>query len=142
VFRNIDQQFIDFTLDGNSVVEHNTLIGGALICGHTHQGNVCNETIMNNIVSSVNLSNGDGSGSPKVNDYNLCTGGGCAGSHSLKGNPTYVGGSNSSSYVGYALTGMSLGHGSASDSTDIGININAASTNQPAAPTGLIVTVQ
>lgn len=129
--------------DSTSIAEHNTVINGDISCDVTHESNVCRATIRNNITRSVVLTSSGGTGSPSVNDYNMCTGGGCAGSHSLSGTPTFVGGSSPSSYAGYALTSTSLGHQAASDGKDMGITVSGSSTSTaPAAPTNLKVVVQ
>jgi len=136
--------------DSNSVIEHNTVKGDVIICGQTHEGNNCTAQIFNNISSGYSVGGGTATGqTPSFFDYNLCTSGSCAfgsnlaGSHSLSGTPTYVGGSNPSTYAGFQLTSTSLGHAAANDSNDMGINASGSSTNQPpAAPTGLLATVE
>ena len=112
--------------DLNTIVEHNTVIGQAIDCGVTHEGNVCKAIFRNNIADSITAVGG-GTGQPSFNDYNLCADSGCAGSHSLHATPTFVGGASSSTYAGFALTSLSPGHNAGSDSKDIGINVTAGS---------------
>jgi hypothetical protein len=63
----------------------------------------------------------------KVLDYNLHTSGAfdpfSAGSHDAIGSPTYVGGTEPSTYAGWALASGSLGVGKASDGTNMGAAI-------------------
>lgn len=129
--------------DSASVVQHNTIIGGTINCDRTHEGNICQAQIKDNIADGITLTTSGGTGSPSYLDYNLCTGGTCAGSgtHNLSGMPTYVGGSNPTTYAGFALTGTSLGYNAASDGKNIGMN-TSTTTGGPSAPTGLTALVQ
>jgi hypothetical protein len=141
VFLNIARS--DETLgEGNAtgIISHNTLFNDDIGCGVTHQGNVCHAVFINNIAMGMLI---QGAGSPSQNDYNLWTGGSSGGgSHSLVGKPTYVGGSNPTTYAGYALTSTSLGHNAGSDGKDIGVNVSGSISSQPLPPTGLVASVQ
>jgi hypothetical protein len=135
--------------DSTSVIEYNTVIGDIIICGQTHEGNNCLATFRDNIADGFTAGGGPNAGfAPIYFDYNLCTNGTCAfgshgaGVHSLSGNPTFVGGSSPSTYVGFALTSTSLGHAAGTGGSDIGANVSGGSTsNRPSAPT-LTVSVQ
>ena len=148
VLIRIDQDAMELGgFDSNTVVEHNTVIGQAIDCGVTHEGNVCKAIFRNNIADSVTAVGG-GTGQPSFNDYNMCADSGCAGSHSLHATPTFVGGANSSTYAGFALTSLSPGHNAGSDGKDIGINVTAGSSappptaTRPDPPTNLQAIVQ
>jgi len=146
------QDWIDAVgFDSNSVFSHNTVIGGTIACNNTHEGNPCQAQLINNIASNFSNCGGcTGGGTPAPTAYsnNLCTSGSCITLGSvnctscLSGTPTYVGGSNPSTYAGFQLTSGSLGHAAASDGNDIGINVSGTSTSQPAPPTGLLATVE
>jgi hypothetical protein len=131
VFVNVVQDVLGGFSSPNSIIAHNTVVGNSIGCNITHQGDVCRSQIFDNIATSINLY---GNGQPSVNDYNLCTSGGCVGSHSLNGTPTYVGGTKPTTYAGYALTATSLGRGAASDGKDIGINTTGTGTGTPPLP--------
>jgi Right handed beta helix region len=148
VLINIDQDAMELGgFDSNTTVEHNTVIGQAIDCGVTHEGNVCKAVFRNNIADSVTAVGG-GTGQPSFNDYNLCVDSGCVGSHSLHATPTFVGGANSSTYAGFGLTSLSPGHNAASDGKDMGINITTGgpapppTATRPDPPTNLQAIVQ
>jgi hypothetical protein len=130
--------------DSNTIVEHNTVVNGTISCDVTHQGNICKAVIRNNITGDIVITSSGGTGSPSYNDYNLCTGGPCAGGgpHSLTGTPTYVGGASPTTYAGFALTAGSLGHNAGSDGKDIGTSVSGIIGSQPLPPTGLVASVQ
>ncbi len=155
VIASTSQDWLDAVgFDSNSIVAHNTLIGGTIECGYTHEGNACQAQLLNNITVGFNkggtLLNGSYGNSPSYFDYNLCTGGTCAlgsvsvGSHSLSCTPTYVGGTNPTTYAGFALTATSCGHAAANDGSDIGVNVTGSTggSGAPAAPTNLAASVQ
>jgi parallel beta-helix repeat protein len=142
VFVRIDHHSINAGgLDSNSVVDHNTVIGDNIDCSRSrvNDGTLeCYAVFRNNIAANMTAVGG-GTSHPSYSDYNLCTDGsaGCPGSHSLIGRPTYVGGTNPSTYAGFALASGSLGRNAGSDGKDMGINISTASI---AAPTNLSTT--
>jgi hypothetical protein len=105
----------------NLRVEHNTIKkGNVWNCVNHNQTPATNTTWRNNIQPGpVQVQGGS---TFAVNDYNMCTSGTCAGSHSLKGSPSWVGGANPQTFAGYALTGSSAGRLAASDGADIGVN--------------------
>jgi hypothetical protein len=122
---------------------HNTIVspGENINIGNDSSGNsASNLTITNSVFDggTIVVNPGQSVGGTFIQDHNLCPSG-CAGSHSLNGNPTFVGGSSPSSYAGYVLSATSIGRGGASDLTNMGINIGNV---QPASPTGLTVKVQ
>jgi len=134
-----------FNLGGSTsstIVQHNTLVGAntTFNCTYSSGGNVCKAAISNNLVQiPVQL---NGGGSPTVNNYNLCMTGTCAGSNSLAGSPTFVGGASPNTYAGYALASTSMGQNAASDGKAIGINTTTSSAGAPNAPSGLAAIVQ
>lgn len=135
------QDYIEIAgFDSASVIEHNTVVGGDINCDKTHEGNLCTAVIRNNIVGSIVLTTSGGTGNPSFNDYNLCTSGTCAGAHSLKGSPTYVGGTSPSNYAGYALANTSLGFGAGNDGSSMGIVVTT-NGSAPNPPTGLTAMV-
>ena len=108
------------------------LLAMPLTCGSTHQGNVCSAVSATISLTGINPQLNLGSlVQPRFNDYNLCTGGAvpCSRSPSshVSATPTYAGGSNPSTYAGFALTSTSLGHNAGNDGKDIGINVTAGS---------------
>lgn len=139
VFVNISQDAVSGVSSTTSVVAHNTVIGNTIGCNVTHQGDICHSAIYDNIAPGINLY---GTGKPTVNDYNLCTSGGCVGTHSLNGTPAYVGGSTPITYAGYALTGTSIGTSAANDGRDMGINVTTSGSGAVTPPTGLSAVVQ
>jgi hypothetical protein len=152
VVRVTNDQIDGTGMDSISIIEHNTVVGGSIGCGYTHEGNACFATFRNNITPTFSVGGTNIGGSTGTNptyfDYNLCTSGSCTGFggitgfHNLSGTPTFVGGTNPSSYSGYALSAGSLGHGAGSDGKDIGINVDGSVAVAPATPTNLTATVQ
>ena len=115
-----------------SVIQHNTVIGKDIICGVTHDNTLCKAKIVDNITPGITLEKNSSTGdysTPVESDYNLCSGG-CPGTHSITGSPTFVGGSNPTTYAGFALAAGSKGKApAASDGkSDIGINLASNST--------------
>ena len=114
--------------------KHNTIASPLAI----NIGNDSHGTSSSNIVSTNNIFNGGlvVNGGQNVTgtftqDYNLCYSGGCSGSHSLSGTPTYVGGANPTTWAGFALTSTSKGHASASDGLDMGITVSGSTPPPP-----------
>jgi hypothetical protein len=125
----------------NMTIEHNTIWNTKDACGNgcINNGSKAgmqdtNLTVRNNIVADGVVSNGaGGSATYTVNDYNLCQSG-CAGTHSLTGSPTFVGGANPTTWAGFALTSTSKGHLAASDGTDMGASYFGSGTITPPTP--------
>jgi len=101
-----------------------------------------NEVITNNILpSGIDLTEGQSTSSFTMSN-NLCSETCGFGSNNLAGTPTYVGGSLTSIYNGFALTPTSIGYNKASDGKNIGINIATPIAGSPAPPTDIQVVVQ
>jgi hypothetical protein len=105
----------------NLRVEHNTIKrGNVWNCVNHGQTPSTNTVWRNNIQpGAVGVQGGS---TFSVYDYNMCTKGTCAGSHSMSGTPSWLGGTNPQTFSGYALTGSSAGKRLASDGSDIGAN--------------------
>jgi len=127
--------------------KHNTIISPGL---NIHAGNDSGGNSASNFTVTDNIFNG---GQFLVNggqtitgtftqDYNLCFSGGCTGSHSVSGTPTFVGGANPITYSGFALGSTSLGHNAGDSGSDMGINVSSSNSSQPNPPIGLVVSVQ
>jgi hypothetical protein len=129
-------------------LDHNTVksASGAQY-GNDHRGNPsANVTFINNIFPSQPTQN---AGQPVsgffVSNYNMCPNG-CTGANSIKGSPTFAGGSSLLSFSDYALSSTSLGRNSGSDGKNIGI-ISAITSDPegntpPAPPTQLSAIVK
>jgi hypothetical protein len=131
------------------IFKHNTVIAPGL---QIYIGNMSNGQ-STSFVETDNIFNG---GEFRLNpgqtiggtgwfyDYNLCySSGSCnAGTHSLTGTPTYVGGANQTTYAGFALTSGSLGHNAADDGKDMGISTTAPVSSGPVPPANLAVFVK
>lgn len=131
-------------IQGGSYV-HNTMIGNSVNQGAKNgmPRNV-NFAYRNNIfVNSSIVDSGDqpGCASGCVYEYNLFTSRSSArGSNNIIGNPTFIGGSNPSTWAGYQLAEGSLGYKSGSDGADRGANFFGGSPVATlAAPTNLRV---
>ena len=124
-------------------LRHNTILSTAgAQYGNDHNGKPSgNVTFTNNIFYSEPVQN---SGQPPSGvttiDYNLCPNGGCAGAHSIKGTPTFVGGTNPTTYAGFQLTAGSVGIKAASDGLVIGAVISPGAASPLQAPTNLRTT--
>lgn len=103
----------------SDVIRHNTIVGAWTISvDRSNQGYwPDSETVTDNVLAGGDVHVGTGVTS-SVFDYNLVPGGG-AGSHSVNGSPTYVGGTGP---CAYKLTSTSAGHNAASDGRDMGID--------------------
>jgi hypothetical protein len=149
VIQNLTQDYITVgNVPSTTVFSHNTL-GGPIFCSNNHDGGSCRAQIMNNIADTIGIGSGSsGTFIPSFNGNNFCTNGGCAGSNTINsGSPTFVAGSNPSTYAGFALTSGSVGHNAGNDGKDIGINVTASSPAPPTAtrpdpPTNLQAIVQ
>ncbi|HEU0251120.1 MAG TPA: hypothetical protein VFR48_10390 [Solirubrobacteraceae bacterium] len=105
----------------HDVISHDTFGHGAMVrIGHVNVGASSSETISNNVLTGgLDLTEGQStSGFTMVN--NLAEGQ-SVGTSGIVGKPTYVGGgSEPSTWAGWALASGSLGHLGAADGTDIG----------------------
>jgi hypothetical protein len=127
------------------VYRHNTFANGARIrLGNPNGcGLSSNVTIVDNVITGgLRLTEGQSTGTFTQN-YNLIPGGG-AGANTLSGSPVYAGGSQPSTFAGYALASTSLGYLAASDGTSIGIGQLAPKPPQVtvAPPSSLTATVK
>lgn len=109
---------------GNDVISHDTFGHSARVrIGHVNVGaTASNETIANNVLTGgLELTEGQSS-SGWTMEYNLVEGE-VLGAHSIKGKPVYMGGgSEPSTWAGWALTSASPGHLVAGDGGDMGAN--------------------
>lgn len=106
----------------HDVISHDTFGHGAMIrIGHVNVGaTAANETITDNVLTGgLDLTEGQSS-SGWTMEYNLVEGQ-AFGTHGINGKPTYVGGgSEPSTWTGWALTSSSPGHLAAGDGTNMG----------------------
>jgi hypothetical protein len=103
-------------------ISHDTFGHGAMIrIGHVNVGaTAANETIADNVLTGgLDLSEGQSSGGWTM-EYDLVEGQ-TIGTHAINGKPTYVGGgSEPSTWTGWALTSSSLGYLAAAGGTNMG----------------------
>ncbi|HEY2631541.1 MAG TPA: hypothetical protein VGI26_04100 [Solirubrobacteraceae bacterium] len=105
----------------HDVISHDTFGHGAMVrIGHVNVGASSSETISNNVITGgLDLSEGQSTSGFTMVD-NL-TEGQAIGTGGIVGKPTYAGGgSEPSTWAGWALTSGSLGHLGASDGTNVG----------------------
>lgn len=123
--------------DSGSVFRHNTLVqrssSGATSCAFSvHCGTMAmgNKTgqdagstaeFKDNILAEISVA--EGSQSFTNEGYNVFTYFSYGGTGDSTGAPTYVGGTNPTTYAGFALTSTSAGHAAASDGLDAGARI-------------------
>jgi hypothetical protein len=108
---------MDFGGDRNSKVVHNTQfqsVGNGLDmtskAGQSSIGTVIKDNVVKNIPTS--------GASPAANDHNMLISG--ASGQNFNGTPQFVGGSNPTTYAGFALASSSPGKARASDGSDVG----------------------
>jgi hypothetical protein len=105
------------------VIQHNTFAGAGWLrfqvtdSGTVPSGNVARDNVFAGGGGISADSSGYGS-----NDHNLNSG--VSGTGNTVGTPVFVGGSNPTTYAGYALASGSPGKGAASDGGDMGIRVN------------------
>jgi hypothetical protein len=106
-----------------NIIDHNT--GMAIQLEADKFGDSINNIITNNIVASRTIA-----GSGNTWDYNIYTSGDAIGDNDL-GNtqPIFVGGTNPTTILGFALTSSSPGYRNASDLTDKGANVSKVGVN-------------
>lgn len=126
VFVNHFSDTIAVCASTNLLVEHNTVKAPAnnWNCVN-HNGTGATGTVWRNNIQNE-PPQVQGSSAYAVNDYNLCTTGTCAGTHSVNGTPTYVGGANPTTYAGFALAAGSVGKAKGSDGLDLGIRVSGS----------------
>ena len=107
---------IELYSDVGSIVQHNT-VKGSIYLDHKPANAAGTGTIVKDNIATTVSKVGGSSTAEQTN--NLLVSGAEAGD--IIGTPTYVGGSNPTSYVGFALAGGSAGQAGASDGEDIGI---------------------
>jgi hypothetical protein len=109
---------------GRDVISHDTFGHGARVrIGHVNVGaTASDETITDNVLTGgLELTEGQSS-SGWTMEYNLVENE-VLGTHSINGKPVYVGGgSEPSTWTGWALTSASPGHLAAGDGSDMGAN--------------------
>jgi hypothetical protein len=123
---------MDFGGDDNSKIIHNTQFqstGNGLDMTSKAGQNSVGEIIKDNVLKNIALSDSDSSAQPAVNTNNMLQSG--ASSPNFSGTPQFVGGSNPTTYAGFALASGSPGAGRASDGSDVGIR---AGGSQPPPP--------
>jgi hypothetical protein len=110
----------DFGGDRNTRFVHNTL-------WHTNNGldmtskagqNSVGTVIKDNVLDELSLTDSDSNAQPTANDHNMIASG--ASGQNFAGSPTFVGGSNPTTYAGFKLAAGSPGVGRASDGLDVG----------------------
>lgn len=102
------------------VLTHNTFANGANMRFGDSLGTVTNALIRDNIITgSLNLQYGQTLSALGTVDHNLISGS-AIGSGGIQGLPTYTGGSQPTTWTGYALTSSSKGYKVASDGSDMG----------------------
>jgi hypothetical protein len=133
VVGNVSQQLMIGGGRGD-VFDHNTFStanGGTIRFGNPNScGLSANETVTNNILpNGLNLTEGQSTSSFTM-------------SNNLSQAGTYVGGSNPTTWAGYALAPNSPGKGGGTGGTDIGINVSSNTSSAPAPPTNIQALVQ
>lgn len=140
-----DNYWMQFGGAQTLTLSHNTIISTAgAQYGNDHNGNPSsNITFTDNILySQLSQNAGQPVAGTFVEDYNLCLSG-CAGAHSVNGQPTFIGGTSPTSYDNFALTASSIGNNAANDGKDIGVRFSGTTqAPAPQPPTNLTTTVQ
>jgi hypothetical protein len=114
---------MDFGGDENSKIIHNTQfqsVGNGLDMTSKAGQNSVGETIKDNVVKNIAMSDSDSAAKPAVNTNNMLISG--ASGSNFNGTPQFVGGSSPTTYAGFALASGSPGKGRASDGSDVGIS--------------------
>ena len=105
----------------NLLIDHNVFNGVFPRFGAMNTGQVCsNVTVTNNVMTAGFAF--DQSQGAFTWDYNLTSDSTARGSHGVNGSPIFQGGSNPTSWSGFALASTSPGHNAASNGKDIGID--------------------
>jgi|GEM_PF-1988500 len=127
---------IELYSDNTSTIQHNT-VKGSIYLDHKPADPAGTGTIVkDNIATSVTKVSG--SATAQQTNNLLSAGGGAAGD--ITGTPTYIGGSNPTSYAGYKLADGSTGQAGATDGEDIGIVVVADAGPDVTPPTVAITT--
>jgi hypothetical protein len=107
----------------NFTFEHNTITSTAGSPYYNYNGVNNTGTFTNNAwASSITPDPNNAPGSPFTQDYNLSSS--TAGTHDVKGTPTFVGGNNPSQWTGFQLAPSSAGKGAGNDGQDMGVEAN------------------
>jgi hypothetical protein len=111
--------------DANDIVEHNTFFNADF--NPSYAGTQCstNVTLRNNVIKSGSIFNGcsaiSKSATYLVSNFNACSGT-CPGANSLSSQTiTFAGGSNPTTFAGFALAVTSPGYNAASDAGSMGV---------------------
>lgn len=118
---------IELYSDNGSTIRFNTLVYGTgceyAACGQIVLSRKTSDpvgvgtVIENNIASGISMENGS---TASVNRNNMLRSG--ASGQNISGTPSYSGGANPSSFLGFLLSAGSPGKGAATDGSDIGIH--------------------
>jgi hypothetical protein len=120
----------------SSTFSHNTVRGTSVNMDHkSGSANSSGGKITNNIMVNGNF-NASGSVCTSCTiDHNLFNSSGRAsGTNTVIGTPVFTGGTNPTTYAGFALASGSVGKGKATDGTDLGVNVSGTTT-PPTEPT-------
>lgn len=122
---------IELYSDNGSIIQHNT-VKGSIYLDHKPANPAGTGTVIKDNIATAIVKVGGSSTAEQTNNL-LSVSSGEAGD--VTGTPTYVGGSNPTSYTGFALANGSIGQDAASDGEDIGIVVaaNAPDTTPPTA---------
>lgn len=109
----------------DTVFEHNTISGATVYFNDysdspLHEPGHSSGVVQNNVLFGGADILFSGSGNLMTQGHNLCSGG-CSGTGSITGTPTFVGGATPSTWAGYAITAPSGALTGASDGTSMGI---------------------
>jgi hypothetical protein len=130
----------------HNLINHNT-VGHNINFEWPSEGPIAYCTITNNICAAYG-----GTGQNNTYDYNIYKNTAAIGTHDLHATPIYEGGTTPSTIAGFALTSTSIGYRKASDSKDLGANVNmvgfstqaaqAVDTTPPSQPAGIKVNIK
>jgi hypothetical protein len=132
---------IELYSDDTSTIRWNTVVARTSTYGH-----ICLDAkaadddgfgtiIENNIANSVSALSGS---TYATKNNNLLVSG--ASGTDISGSPTYVGGTNPTTWAGFQLDAASLGYGDATDSSNIGTRYYGTTIVRPEPPTNVVVT--
>ena len=123
---------MDFGGDNGSKIIHNTefqMSGQGLDMTSKAGQNSVNAVIKDNVLKSIALDDSDSTARPSVNTNNMLLSEGS--SPNFNGTPVFAGGSNPTTYAGFALASGSPGKGRASDGLDVGARFGGGSSTPP-----------
>jgi hypothetical protein len=134
---------MDFGGDDASVIRHNTQwqsVGNGLDMTSKAGQNSVGAVIRDNVVKNLALTDSDSAARPAANDHNMIASG--ASGQNFAGTPVFVGGSNPTTYAGFALASGSPGKGRASDGLDVGVRYGAVTPPADTTPPQTTITEQ